>query len=203
MRVYLNIVVLCVAAILMPTHLTRRIPRSNAVSEKAPLIKRSTNLNALTPADRLNYNLVINLSRPIEAGCKLLKGSKIYKVNVLLKNYSKDTLKYIDWTCSSQIWNMDNDKLNVYAPFMLENCGGCDSNFIGVFEIPTHKNKALYVYVSKKENNLGTEKFKIGMILQRVVKMSDFYFYEDYFEDQNNLRDQKMNIIWSNSIEMP
>jgi hypothetical protein len=173
------------------------------INKETFLIKHPTNLNALTKADRLKYALIISLSRPVHDQCKISKDSKVYKVNIHLQNNSKDTLKYIDWYCSSEIWNADNKKLNIYEPFEIDRCGGCDKNMITYFEVPPHENKALYVYTSRKENNLRTEKFKIGMILQRVVKMSDFYFYENYFEDKNNLSDQKMNIIWSNSIEMP
>jgi hypothetical protein len=171
--------------------------------------KQSTiDLNRLTIKDKQNYELTVSLGKIAKNRCNglgtLNPKTKIYKINVLLQNRSKDTLKYIDWTCSSEIWNIDNNKVNVYTPFMLENCGACDSNFITIFEVPPHKSKELYVYAGKKEGNLIKPAIKIGMILQRVIKKKDFGFYFDnFFGTKYNLSDQKMNLIWSNSIEMP
>jgi hypothetical protein len=208
MKVNLSITILLVAFCVgvMQKNLLSNNPNSTTklISQK----QSTTDLNRLTIKDKQNYELTVSLGKIAENRCNglgtLNTKTKIYKINILLQNRSKDTLKYIDWTCSSEIWDIDNNKVNVYPPFMLENCGACEKNIIDIYEVPPYKSKELYVYVSKKDKGLIKPKFEIGMIIQRVIKMKDFRFYSDnFFGTKYNLSDQKMNLIWSNSIEMP
>jgi len=121
-----------------------------------------------------------------------------------LHNNSNDTLKYIDWTCSSEIWNIDTKVMRVNAPYELENCSACTKNVIDEFEVPPQEVKNLYVYVNKNDYTLKKMKFRVGMILQRVLHKKDFRVYLDYFfTEQRHLFNQSRNVIWSNSIEMP
>jgi len=121
-----------------------------------------------------------------------------------LTNKSNDTLRYIDWSCSSEIWDIDTKILRINAPYELENCGACTKNVIDEFEVLPHQVKNLYVYVNKNDYTLKKIKFRVGMILQRVLHKKDFRFYLDYFfTEQHHLFNQTRNIIWSNGIEMP
>jgi len=168
-------------------------------SKKINSQNRITHLNELSISDKLNYELIGKLGKPTKSRCNIYFG---YKVNIVLRNKSNDTLKYIDWDCGSHVWNINNDNLKVHTPNDFEFCGTCDRNMIVIFEVPPHKIKSLYVYVNRKKNFRQKCNFKIGMILQRVIKDKDFYFYDYYFL-RHNLSDQKINIIWSNSIELP
>ena len=208
MKVNLSITILLLAFCIGVMQKTLSSNNQNTTTKLISQKQSTTDLNRLTIKDKQNYKLIVSLGKVAENRCNglgtLNVKTKIYKINVLLQNTSKDTLKYIDWTCSSEIWNIDNNKVNVYPPFMLENCGACDKNIIDIYEVPPHKSKELYVYVSKKDRSLIKPVFKVGIIMQRVTTMKDFWFYENYFFGTNNhINDQKMNLIWSNSIEMP
>jgi hypothetical protein len=206
MKVNLSIAILLVSFCIRVMQKNILSNNQNSITKLISQKQSTTDLNRLAIKDKQNYELIVSLGKVAENRCNGLGilNTKIYKINVLLQNRSKDTLKYIDWTCSSEIWDIDNKRVNVYPPFMLENCGACDSNFIGIFEVPPHKSKELYVYVSKRDKSSNLCTFKIGIILQRVIKMKDFWFYNNYFfGTKNHISDQKMNLIWSNSIEMP
>lgn len=153
----------------------------------------------LEKADKSKYTLFISKGKQVKNKCK--PSQTAYVINITLENNSKDTLRYIDWTCSSMIWKIDNHGFILEPPFEFEDCGTCDKNIISVFEVLPHKTIALKVYVREKEIDYNKPKFKIGMILQRMINNKDFWVYLHYFMDENNqLSNQTMNLIWSNSI---
>jgi hypothetical protein len=161
-----------------------------------PKAKR-VNLNALTQEDRSKYQLSIKLGKQGVDYCS--QPDSFYQVKAELTNNTKDTLEYIDWTCSYAIWFTNNKRLKVHPP---EYCGDiCDSNFITSYTVPPHQTKIinLRAYWKNKVQH-GTATFRVGMILQRVIKRSDFSYY---FEQGNVLSNQTQNLIWSNTIQIP
>jgi hypothetical protein len=163
------------------------------------ITKPDTNINVLSEPDKLKYSLIVNLDKPIQSKYKSPK--QLYQINVSLENDSDDYLWYLDWTCGSEIWNIDNYEFQVYPSTWVREV--CSATYVTIFEVPPHTSKTLYAYVLKKEKEPVNRKFKIGIILQRVYTIQEFKLYRSYFGKPGNLRKQKMNIIWSNSIVMP
>jgi len=155
----------------------------------------------LNKADKSRYTLLISEGKQVKSNCKPSQTANV--INIVLKNNSNDTLKYIDWTCSSMIWKIDNHDFILEPPFEFQDCGTCDKNIVSVFEVLPHKTIALKVYVRKKNIDYNKAEFKIGMILQRIIYNKDFWVYAHYFMEGNNqLSYQTTNLIWSNSIEI-
>jgi hypothetical protein len=135
--------------------------------------------NTLTNLDRGKYILTVKLisigkdvcSTPVE---------KSYILKAVLENKSNDTLKYIDWTCLHDIWH-SNSKL-IWINEQNSSCLVCDADHINIFQVPPHRSVTKQLLAEFKE---GTHpmltKFRIGMILQRVMKKNDWDYYGKYF----------------------
>jgi len=169
---------------------------------KDAIKQNDTSYNALTANEKSKYKLMISMGGLIQSKCP--DSTLHYKVNVTLKNNSTDTLRYIDWSCSSEIWEIDNNGVNVLPPFLVDNCGDCDKNIISIYEVSPGHEQQLYIYVVRTKHNAKGTPFRIGMILQRVLRKEDYWLYMNYFiGGSNRLSGQKMNIVWSNSIQIP
>ncbi len=158
------------------------------------------NLNIITKEDREHYELTIKLGKLTVDSCP--KPDTFYSINATLKNKSKDTLKYIELTCSHDIWSSDDPM--IWAGQLPMSCGGCDNNSLKEFMVPPHQSKSIQLatyYIRGVKHTPTT--LRIGMVLQRVMKRTDWYYYLEYplvngyFFD---LHDQVQNRIWSNSI---
>ena len=152
-------------------------------------------INTLTKADRENYELVIKQAQIVVNKCAPKKITHL--VYVLLINKSNDTLKYWDYTCSSFIWDIDNNKnYDLNPPILFKSCGICNSNFPMVFELPPHQNKFLRVFVTKN-NDSDKSGYKIGISLFRYKTPGDYTVYEQYLKDKNRVKLENSYVIWS------
>jgi hypothetical protein len=159
-------------------------------------------LNVLTMASKKAYTLTITTGKLVKAKCD--PPQTIYNLTAILKNNSNDTLKYIDWTTSSSIWRFDKNNIFV-KPSDLSPCFDqvIDHDFIMYYTILPHQSaKVELSIIFRDEVSIPFNKtFKIGVILQRVIKKKDFEYYHTYFL-KHELSDQIINLIWSNTISM-
>jgi hypothetical protein len=201
MRKYIGVIMVLIIALIFlactnqPANTVADVPKT----DDAPSITDSiTSLNKITNADRSNYILTAATGSPVKNPCNL---STAETVNVVLTNRTNDTLRYIDWTCDSQIWVTDNKGLAVKSATQFKACGKCDKNIVYVYNISPHENRNFTLYLDNPPAPGAKSSFKIGMIVQRVVKLNDWTFYMDYFwTNQHQIKNQIMNIVWSNEI---
>ncbi len=160
------------------------------------------NLNGLSALDRKNYELKVGKLTSDQCA----KPDTFYSLSATLKNKSKDTLKYIDMSCSHDIWSSNKD--NIWAAQQWGTpCDGCDGNSLKEFEIPPAQSKTieLEAYYKQGVSHVHT-KIRVGIILQRVIKKQDWDFYIEYPLMNGHffqLHNQVQNRIWSNPIEIP
>ncbi|HTD99154.1 MAG TPA: hypothetical protein VK668_07685 [Mucilaginibacter sp.] len=160
----------------------------------------STNFNALTAQDRNKYNLSIKLGSLTRDSCP--DRDTFYMIGATLRNMSNDTLSYIDWSCSHSIWLSDNQLMWAYQPLTF--CDGCDKNIITVYKIPPHQQKNIKLRASFKKGIKPVQtSLKVGIILQRVFKHTDYGYYFNYFMRSHQLSNQLQNAIWSNTVKVP
>jgi len=158
--------------------------------------------NNLTNQDRGKYILNVEV---VNEGNDSCNGSvrRFYKLLAILQNRSEDTLKYLDFTCSHMIWYTDSNL--VWANEQDSSCIVCDNNFVTDFSIPPHGSKKIEL-LAKFFNEIKpvTTQFRVGMVLQRVIKASDWKFYFKRFVtgEMGNLHHQTKNLIWSNVVQI-
>lgn len=162
-----------------------------------------TKFNALTAEDRLLYTLSIDSGKFIKGICD--PEQLVYQVIATLINNSSEKLEYLDWSSDPQIWFIDKGNINVVP----EGFSVCDSsinhNYLTTYEVQPHQNYRIKLRVIVNGDVvLINQKFKIGIILQRVLKKDDWNYYVSYFEFQpfHELYHQTLNIIWSNYLIM-
>ena len=140
--------------------------------------------NVLTATDRQLYTLKISPGKIVTAACDSIV---LYNLTAVLTNGSSDTLNYIDWTGDECIWCFDQNKLHVH-PSDFNFCSDADThNFITYYEILPHQSKIIRLSI-KLDGGLSPldKSFKIGAILQRIVRTKDFNVYHDYFYTANH-----------------
>jgi hypothetical protein len=154
-----------------------------------------TTYNQLTASNKNSYVLKVRLGNYGKDSC----GNYAYGLHATIDNRTDDTLKYLDWTCEHFIWKTNNT--NVWAVQPMTLCDGCLKNIMSVCTVPPHKQ----VIVSLRSGfSDGTQTFRLGMILQRVIRNDDWLYYFRYFDmDRHKLQNQKQNVIWSNAIKIP
>ncbi len=162
-------------------------------------------LNDLTKSDRAKYSLTIILAKLTKDPCG--PNNYFYPVTAILKNNSKDTLTYLDYTCSHFIWETDNQLLWAYQP--TDECYGCNANFMTHFIVLPGKSKTIFLHaIFRKNIKPAQTNFRVGMILQRVINFSDDRVYFRYFQAPqsdnrlDHLSKQKQNLIWSNFVSI-
>jgi hypothetical protein len=158
--------------------------------------------NTLTDLDRNKYILTVKLIGVGKDACST-PTRKSYMLKAVLQNKSSDTLKYIDWTCLHQVWHSDNKQ--IWANEQDASCTTCDANFITILRVPPHQSvtKQLIAEFKTGAKSIST-KFRVGIILQRIIKKKDWEYYGKYFilKERYHLNDQLQNLIWSNSIQL-
>lgn len=157
-------------------------------------------LNALTNIDRQVYTLNIDSGKFVKGICD--PAQLVYSLIATIHNNSNDTLKYIDWTGDPNIWCIDKSYVYV-APSNFYPCSNSiNHNYITCYTILPHQSTKVKLNILVNSAvDLVNNKFKIGVILQRMIKNSDFWQYQEYFL-QHQLYNQTINIIWSNTITM-
>jgi hypothetical protein len=157
-------------------------------------------INALKETERHLYTLTI-MPGSFEKAKSCDPPQTFYRISAELKNNSKDTLKYIDWSSTPSVWSFDKDNLFVF-PSNLSPCNDSNDNYITYYTVPPHQVKRIQLSIQATQGAFPVnKKFKIGLILQRVYNNKDFGFYSNYFL-KHELRDQTINMIWSNTIIM-
>ena len=160
------------------------------------------NYNNLTIQDKRKYDLRVALKSEGDDSCSV-PVKHLYILSAVLQNKSNDTLKYLDWTCSHMIWCTDS-KL-VWANDQESYCVVCESNFPAQFQVPPHQSKRIALVAGFRANvQPVTTQFRVGIILERILKPSDFSFYVEKFnlEKTGGLSYQTQNLIWSNVIQV-
>lgn len=177
------------------THITPK-------QEKQSINDNKFALNVLSAKDKLKYKLTVYPGKKVHDKC--LIPYNYYKSLAVLENNSTDTLKYIDWTCSHDIWLTNTNKTGVTEPYIF--CHGvCHKNIISVYTIPPKKRKTFTInlYPKNRAYSYG-DKFRVGIVLQRVLQHKDFNVYFDaFFGDKYKLHEQVQNVIWSDAVILP
>jgi hypothetical protein len=157
--------------------------------------------NDITDIDRKNYTLTASVLSTDSDSC-YGKKNVAYILSVVLKNNSKDTLKFVDYTCSHFIWTTDNKMISVIAGE--GDCFGCDSNMLSESDLPPHTISKYQLLAEFIKNVSFTEvNFRVGIILQRILKTGDMNFYFEHYDgSSNDLEYQTQNITWSNIIQI-
>jgi len=161
--------------------------------------KPGLHFNDLTNDDRAKYVLTVKFIATGSDTCRH-PAMPSYKLKVNLQNLSGDTLKYLDYTCSHMIWRTDND--SVWTDQRASFCLVCTANFMTAFEVAPHSSKE-FELTSEFRND--PTKFRVGMILQRIISEKDWARSLKYFDSNNigALQKQTQNTIWSNYVQIP
>lgn len=185
------------------THNAKELAKLQLATSKRGLDTRGIALNALTKKDRKNYTMTMTLSKHILDSCLSPQG--YYTAYAKLTNASGDTLKYLDWTCSSDIWYTNQAEVGVMSPYQTMFCGACDKNIEEVRIVPPDQSKTIMVSIYPKGDATAKGvKVKVGMIIQRLIRGEDYGYYFEHFMGQNtSLAHQTRNRIWSNMLELP
>ncbi|MDR3694740.1 hypothetical protein [Mucilaginibacter sp.] len=160
------------------------------------------NYNNLTALDKQKYDLNVKVESEGDDSCSG-PVKHFFVLTAILQNKSNDTLKYMDWTCSHMIWCTDS-KL-VWANEQESYCIACDSNFPAGFQVLPHQSKRIALMAGFRANvKPVTTQFRVGIILERILKPSDFSFYLEKFDSakMDILSYQTQNLIWSNVIQV-
>jgi len=159
-------------------------------------------LNAFTEADRQLYTLTIISGKIAIANAVCDPPRNHYDLSARLTNNSNDTLKYIDWTTDANIWKVDIEDGFVVPTDVYPCDRSIDHNFITYYTLPPHQSAIIQLSIIFKTEVIPINKeFRVGMIIQRVKKIEDFWYYMNYFR-KHSLWQQTINLIWSNSIKM-
>ena len=159
-------------------------------------------LNALTEAERQLYVLTISAGK-IAATSKVCDPPRNhYDLSATLKNNSNDTLKYIVWSTDANIWIVDIQDGYVVPTDVYPCDKDVNHNFITVYTLLPHQSEVIQLSISFKSDIIPVNKeFSIGMIIQRVKTVKDFWYYNNYFS-KHSLWRQTINLISSNTIKM-
>jgi hypothetical protein len=193
------ILILGVACNHPPTQIVKETkPRINNVVDTTRI-----NYNDLTSQDRSKYILNVSLLKIDSDSCRE-PVKKAYRLRAILQNLSDDTLKYLDYTCSHMIWRADNELL--WVDQQTSSCLVCDANFITEFIVVPHGQEKIELLMEFNQDvKANVKNFRVGMILQRVIKQKDWnvYFKQFIKGDIAALSKQTQNSIWSNLIQIP
>jgi hypothetical protein len=168
-------------------------------SDKKITMFSGIHYNDLTPQDRKNFKLIVKIKNTDFDACG---NQTAYKITVTLRNGATDTLAYVDYTCSHLIWTTDSDL--IWADEQNPYCLICTSNRFNLFQIPPNEEKQFELMAGfEKDVKPTPTKFKVGMIIQKVLNFKDMLFYFKKFDADSiggGLSEQTQNIIWSNEI---
>jgi hypothetical protein len=157
-------------------------------------------MDTLSISDRKRYLLKIISLNPDSDHCA--QHADFLKVKIELKNNSNDTLKYIDWSCSHEIWLASNSNIQV-----VESPGCypaiCQKNIIELYEInPKESKEFIKAYLIKGKSPMEL-RIKIGMILQQIPSDASFVHFIDYFFVARQIKTQTHNAVWSDVQAVP
>jgi hypothetical protein len=148
----------------------------------------------LTQKDRKNY--VLNIEQRGVNWIDTNAGYNFIRVPVKLSNYSDDTFKYMNWTCSLNRIFTFNRKYLSNVPV------NCLSNSPEVIKLAPHQSATMELSVAiNKESHGQLFSFKAGIFLCKYRTLKDFITFEDIA-----LRDSKFpdnSLIWSNEVTIP
>jgi hypothetical protein len=172
------------------------------VSGKEPVCLLTDTLtikrNKLTEKDRHNYKLTATLGNYCSDSC----GHASFLLYATLENKSDDTLKYLDWTCDHFIWRTNNKY--TFVSQRCDFCDGCAHNLLDFYPVPPHQHVSIVLRAGYAPR--GRQNFRLGMIIQRVIKRRDFDYYQAYYYgkdfNKHKLEYQTQNTIWSNEISI-
>lgn len=151
----------------------------------------------LTDKDRKNYILSIDPNVILKKNDTIINGKKggLLTLPVRLKNKSKDTLKYINFTCSWwDIYQTNKKQVQVLGDV-------CNFNIETTVIIPPQGSltENLSVYFDRQVVNSPII-LKIGISLQKYIDLEQLM---DFEPETYLLRPETSNLIWSNEIKIP
>ena len=124
-------------------------------------------------------------------------------VPLVLSNFTKDTLKYVNMTCSwDEIFTFNKKSASI-------NGWSCDANFSTVYSIAPRKSYTYRIPVLiEKAAITNNYTFRIGLYLFKYSESGGFGEFDTFLDSKNlaSPRPKKMvykNIIWSNEVTIP
>ena len=151
----------------------------------------------LTSEDRKKYTLSISQNAIEKPRDTTVYGKKYVFTSFPLKltNYGKETLKYINMSCSwEEIYKTGNSNMWVLGDV-------CDSNFPHVVTVGPQKSIAIKIpLVYVKGSVVSHIKFKMGMSLQKFIDDAQLFEFDPFVY---LARPETSNLIWSNEVRIP
>jgi len=150
-----------------------------------------------TPGEKQHYLLTVNLNQIHsikEVGARYDNKKYNYvMINVLLSNISKDTLKYLNMTCSwNEAFTTSNKAIKIAG-------WSCDSNFPTVYAIPPGVSKTFTITLEiPKEQQ--TNNFRVGFYL---IKFRGYSAFLDFDKFLHSKKSYENCLLWSNEIPIP
>jgi len=152
---------------------------------------------SLTAADKKYYLLKVDpkqtqSDKKTEARFNDKKHNYVM-IHVALSNYSADTLKYLNMTCSwNEAFTTSNKAIKIAG-------WSCDSNFPTVYAIPPGVSKTFTITLEIPKEQLMNN-FRVGFYL---IKFRGHSVFDDFEKFQHSKNSYKNCLLWSNEIPIP
>jgi len=152
---------------------------------------------SLTAADKKYYLLKVDpkqiqSDKKTEARFNDKKHSYV-TIKVALSNISKDTLKYLNMTCSwKEAFTTSNKAIKIAG-------WSCDSNFPTVYAIPPGVSKTFTITLEIPKEQLMNN-FRVGFYL---IKFRGHSVFADFEKFQHSKNRYENCLLWSNEIPIP
>jgi len=158
--------------------------------QKEKLNLPTTKLYLLTADDKKHYTVTIDetrISKAAKGEYSYIK-EKVFHIPVTVHNNSDETLKYYSMSCSwEEFYHIDNKNLEVLG-------FPCEKNIPREVIVPAHSvHTDIVAFVYNKNNPKITERFRVGLNINKNVKDDIFDGYDDEL--------RRYNIVWSNEVQ--
>jgi hypothetical protein len=147
-------------------------------------------LHLLTAGERKLYTITTDenkISKAAKGEYSYAKGN-VFHIPVTVHNDSNEPLKYYSMSCSWQeFYHIDNENFKVLI-------SPCDKNIPREVIVPAHSvHTDIVAFVYNKNNPKITERFRVGLNINKNVKDDIFGGYDDEL--------RRYNIVWSNEVQ--